>query len=164
MNFDSFKQKYKNITINFPRSTFLFSTSKHTKRPLQLLMNSASPKANEIGHELSLIKSNVGREIAALKNAVSRDVSKHHRHHTKSLASSSFASSTLIRKAPTPIESIKTAMKWNEKMAEISFDDNKFSTIIDDGKEYGGGKPPMKEIDSASSADYGMSNDNASVR
>lgn len=122
-------------------------------------MNSTSPKANEIGHELSLIKSNVGREIAALKNAVSGDVSKIHR--ANSFASSSFASSTSIRKAS--IESIKSATKWNEKTAEISFDGIKFSTIIDDGKKSDKGKhPSMREINNASGADCGVTSDNAS--
>jgi hypothetical protein len=110
-------------------------------------MNSTSPKAKKIGHELGLIKSNVGREIAALKNAVS----KHHHHHhrrLKSPASSSSTSSISIRKAS--IESIKSATKWNEKAAEISFDDIKFSTIIDDEKEYGDVSRPSKEIDGSS--------------
>jgi hypothetical protein len=105
-------------------------------------MNSTSPKAKEIGHELGLIKSNVGREIAALKNAVSKH---HHHRRLKSPASSSSASSISIRKAS--IESIKSATKWNEKAAEISFDDIKFSTIIDDEKEYGDVSRPSKEID-----------------
>lgn len=158
MNLNSFKW---NITINFSCSIFLFPLETHTPstHPHQLLMNSAAPKANEIGHELSVIKLNVGREIAALKNAVSGDVSKIHRMN--SFASSSFASSTPIRKAS--IESIKSATKWNEKTAEISFDDIKFSTIIDDGKKSDKAKHPMmKEIDNASGADCGVTSDNAS--
>lgn len=116
-------------------------------------MNSTSPKADEIGHELSLIKSNVGREIAALKSAVSGSVFKNQHRHMNSFTSSSFASLVPIRKAS--IESIKSATKWNEKTAEISFDDTKFSTIIDDGKKSDKGKRPMTtEIDRAPGVDF----------
>lgn len=68
------------------------------------------------------------REIAALKSAVSDiEGGKAHRHH----ANISLASTNLVRKVSS--ESIKSPTKWNEKTADISFDD-KFSTIIDDGK------------------------------
>jgi hypothetical protein len=150
----------QNITINFTRSIFFAFPQKTIHTPQQLLMNSASPKANyeRIGHELGLIKSNVGREIAALKNAVSSDVSKPHHRQKDSFASSSFASSTSIRNAS--IKSIKSATKWNEKTAEISFDDIKFSTIIDDGKKSDREKRSMtSEVDEASGVDC---DDNAS--
>lgn len=103
------------------------------------------------------------REIAALKSAVSGDVSKHRRHRASSIASSSFTSATPDRKVPA--ESIKSPTKWNEKMAERSFDD-KFSTIIDDGMKSGGERSDKRlslmrrqEIDNASRRPYSASTD-----
>lgn len=98
----------------------------------QLLINSTSPKTEEIGHELGIIKSNFTREIAALKSVVSGDVLKHRCHHQdSSLASSSSTSPSRLGKLSS--ESIKSVTKWSEWKGN-SFDD-KFSTIIDDGAE-----------------------------
>lgn len=108
--------KLHNKTINNPHPTLR-----------QLLINSTSPAANEIGYELGIIKANFGREIAALKSAVSGDVSMRHCRH---VSSSSFTSLNSTRDAPS--ESIKSPAKWNERVQEIC---DKFSTIIDDGKE-----------------------------
>lgn len=139
------------------------------RSPKQLLINSASPKANEIGHELNIIKSNFEKEIAALKSAVSGDISQHHRQHASSFTSSSYTSMGLIRKVSS--ESIKSAMKWNEKKAEISCDD-KFSTIIDDGADLNGERSDRRkrlmmkqEINNALTRNYNESIDaNESIR
>lgn len=126
----------------------------------QLLINSTAPKTNEIGHELSIIKSNFGKEIAALKSVVSGDVSKHQRHPVSSIASSSLTSHSVNRKVSS--ESIKSPSNWNE----ISFDD-KFSKIIDDGASQLRDERSDKrkhlmmnqEIDNASRRNYCASND-----
>lgn len=125
----------------------------------QLLMNSTAPRTKEIGRELGIIKSNFVRDIADLKRAVSGDVAKRHRHHVNSHTSSQLSS-----------ESIKSPMKWNEKMAEISSDD-KFIMIIDDGRESKDEKTSKgrrlmmrQEINEASSQYSASSDANESIR
>lgn len=113
-------------------------------------MNSAAPKTSQIGHELGIIRSSFGKEISALKGL------NRHRH---SVSSSSYASSASL--VPGPSESITSATQWNEKIAEISLDD-KFSTIIDDGKKSSTARRRLmmeQEINSGSGRDYGASSD-----
>ena len=164
-------------SLTKPTSPFREKSSQHNNKiflsfvlsalfaHIKLLINSASPKTNEIGHELGIIKSNFVREISALKSAVSDFGEKHQRHRSSSFASSSFASSSSIRKVPS--ESIKSPTKWNEKTTEIPFDD-KFSTIIDDGRESRDERSDKRsrlmmkqEINNASSRHYSDSIDDA---
>lgn len=119
---------------------------------LQLLINPTSQTTtatNEIGYELGIIKSNFSREIAALKSAVSGDISMRQ------------VSSSIISTRDAPSESIKSPAKWNERMQEISTSFDKFSSIIDDGKESntddrseGTSCSMMKEIDNALRRNY----------
>lgn len=118
----------------------------------KLLINPTSPATNEIGYELGIIKSNFGREIAALKCALSGDVSTRPRRH---VSSSSLASMSSNRDAPS--ESIKSPAKWNERVQEISEFCDKFSTIIDDGKESDG----ASEIDNGTRRNYRASSGRA---
>lgn len=144
----------------FISSRRLVKTAQHNNNRFthlipQLIANTTSSKSNEIGHELGIIKSNFGREIAALKSTVSGNVARLQRHDMESsYASSSSTSSSSTRK--TSSESIKSTIQWNEKMADIAFDD-KFSTIIDDEMESGDDRRRLMtkaEIDNDASA-YG---------